>query len=61
MKNTYVNNDTYQTLTDLKVGPEPFEKSITPLWKGSPQDKLKLKLNGEEKVLKKKQLMKRGM
>ena len=23
MKNTYVNNDTYQTLTDLKVGPEP--------------------------------------
>ena len=44
MKNTYVNNDTYQTLTDLKVGPEPYEKAITPLWKGSPQDKLKLKL-----------------
>ena len=42
-ENTYVNNDTYQTLTDLKVD-EPFEKSITPLWKGSPQDKLKLKL-----------------
>ena len=30
---TYVNADTYQTLKELKVAPQPYEKNITPLWK----------------------------
>jgi hypothetical protein len=30
---TYVNVDTYQTLKELKVAPQPYEKNITPLWK----------------------------
>jgi hypothetical protein len=30
---TYVNADTYQTLKDLKVAPQPYEKAVTPLWK----------------------------
>ena len=30
---TYVNTDTYQTLKELKVAPQPYEKNITPLWK----------------------------
>ena len=34
---TYVNEDTYQTLKDVQVKPlntpQPYEKSIQPLWK----------------------------
>jgi len=28
-----INKDTYQTLKELKVSPQPYEKAITPLWK----------------------------
>jgi len=28
-----INKDTYQTLKELKVSSEPYEKAITPLWK----------------------------
>jgi hypothetical protein len=30
---TYINADTYQTLKELKVAPQPYEKAVTPLWK----------------------------
>ena len=30
---TYINKDTYQTLKELKVSPQPYQKAITPLWK----------------------------
>lgn len=30
---SYVNEDTYQTLKDLKVPSQPYSKAITPLWK----------------------------
>jgi hypothetical protein len=30
---TYINEDTYQTLKELKVKPQPYEKAVTPLWK----------------------------
>ena len=29
----FVNEDTYQTLTELKIEAETHEKAITPLWK----------------------------
>jgi hypothetical protein len=29
----FVNEDTYQTLTELKTDPQPHQKQITPLWK----------------------------
>ena len=32
MKET-INKDTYQTLKELKVSPQPYKKNITPLWK----------------------------
>lgn len=32
---TYVNEDTYQTLKELKVNSEPYQKNITPLWKNN--------------------------
>jgi hypothetical protein len=28
-----INKDTYQTLKELKVSPQPYQKNITPLWK----------------------------
>jgi hypothetical protein len=28
-----INKDTYQTLKELKVSPQPYKKNITPLWK----------------------------
>jgi hypothetical protein len=31
--NETINEDTYQTLKELKVKPQPYEKAITPLWK----------------------------
>ena len=34
MKET-INKDTYQTLKELKVSPQPYEKNITPLWKST--------------------------
>jgi hypothetical protein len=37
---TYVNADTYQTLKELKVAPQPYEKNITPLWKPATGNKL---------------------
>ena len=30
---SYVNEDTYQTLKDLKVPSQPYSKAVTPLWK----------------------------
>jgi hypothetical protein len=32
--NKFINQDTYQTLTELKVAPQSYEKNISPLWKG---------------------------
>src|SRR5210317_43076 len=37
---TYINSDTYQTLKELKVNSEPYEKNITPLWKNKPSSKV---------------------
>jgi len=39
---TYVNPDTYQTLKELKVNSEPYQKNITPLWKNNNPLKPKL-------------------
>jgi hypothetical protein len=30
-----VNKDTYQTLKEIKVSSQPFNKAITPLWKNN--------------------------
>ena len=30
---SYINEDTYQTLKDLKVPSQPYNKAVTPLWK----------------------------
>ena len=40
MKET-INKDTYQTLKELKVKPQPYEKAITPLWKSDKKVDLK--------------------
>ena len=40
MKET-INKDTYQTLKELKVKPQPYEKAITPLWKSDKEVDLK--------------------
>ena len=37
----FVNEDTYQTLTELKTDPPPHEKAITPLWKDKETKKTK--------------------
>jgi hypothetical protein len=37
----FVNEDTYQTLTELKTDPNPHEKAITPLWKKKKENKTK--------------------
>lgn len=42
MKET-INKDTYQTLKELKVKPQPYQKNITPLWKPEKEVELKLK------------------
>tara|TARA_B100000900_G_scaffold412406_1_gene434118 strand:- start:813 stop:1697 length:885 start_codon:yes stop_codon:yes gene_type:complete len=34
----FVNEDTYQTLTELKTDPQPHEKAITPLWKNKSKE-----------------------
>ena len=39
--NQFINEDTYQTLTELKTDPQPHEKAITPLWKKSKEKKAK--------------------
>jgi len=36
-----INKDTYQTLKELKVKPQPYEKAITPLWKSDKEVDLK--------------------
>ena len=40
---TYINEDTYQTLKDLKVSSQPGEKAIVPMWKPDREVQLKLK------------------
>ena len=37
----FVNEDTYQTLTELKTEPQPHERAITPLWKDKKEVKKK--------------------
>ena len=37
--NKFINEDTYQTLTELKTDPQPHEKAITPLWKKNSDQK----------------------
>ena len=32
----YINEDTYQTLKDLRVKSQPYEKAIQPMWKDQP-------------------------
>jgi len=39
---TYINPDTYQTLKELKVNSESYEKNITPLWKNNNSFKTEL-------------------
>ncbi len=39
--NETINEDTYQTLKELKVKPQPYEKAITPLWKSDKKVDLK--------------------
>ena len=34
----FVNEDTYQTLTELKTGPQPDELARTPLWKDKSEE-----------------------
>ena len=29
----FINEDTYQTLTEIKTDSQPYEKAIAPLWK----------------------------
>ena len=31
--NKFVNEDTYQTLTEIKTESNPYDKAIVPLWK----------------------------
>ena len=31
--NKFVNEDTYQTLTEIKTENNPYDKAIVPLWK----------------------------
>ena len=37
----YINEDTYQTLKDIRVKSEPFEKAIQPIWKNKIQNENK--------------------
>jgi hypothetical protein len=39
---TYINPDTYQTLKELKVNSESYQKNITPLWKNNNSFKTEL-------------------
>ena len=36
----FVNEDTYQTLTELKTDPQPHEKAVMPLWKDKSEEKV---------------------
>ena len=42
-RNQFVNEDTYQTLTELKVLPDEYKKRISPLWKEKEQEEKTIK------------------